>query len=224
MDLKGLLGKCPLFSGKTSAVCFCRLGSKLRSQSPGNMHYSPTRYPPKYSTNDRRAEDKTVERETKQQVTEKKSADIVHAAARAETNVEMSKSGSPKGQVLERNVKGHVSEQNQNQSPDRKNHMSPKTNSSEKKVQGNAQNGELKQGTADKDRALLVLHLIQFKNVSPCMISLHLTEPAPCAVKAATGTTNAEEATRLLTERRRQARAQKELEEEKRRELEEERR
>lgn len=55
------------------------------------------------------------------------------------------------------------------------------------------------------------------------MLALHLTEPEPCTstVKTAGGTTNAEEATRLLTERRRQARAQKELEE-KKRELEEE--
>lgn len=51
---------------------------------------------------------------------------------------------------------------------------------------------------------------------------LHLTESAPCTptAKVAAGTTNAEEATRLLTERRRQARAQKELEGKK---LEEER-
>lgn len=50
------------------------------------------------------------------------------------------------------------------------------------------------------------------------MLSLNLTESAPGSptVKAAAGTTNAEEATRLLTERRRQARAQKELEDKKR--------
>lgn len=54
-------------------------------------------------------------------------------------------------------------------------------------------------------------------------MSLYLQELAPCTVKPGAGTTNAEEATRLLTERRRQARAQKELEE-KKRELEEERR
>lgn len=56
------------------------------------------------------------------------------------------------------------------------------------------------------------------------MLSLYLQETSPGTVKPAAGTTNAEEAMRLLTERRRQARAQKELEEEKRRELEEERR
>lgn len=56
------------------------------------------------------------------------------------------------------------------------------------------------------------------------MLSSYRLEPAPGTGKAAAGMTNAEEATRLLTERRRQARAQKELEEEKKRELEEEKR
>lgn len=48
-------------------------------------------------------------------------------------------------------------------------------------------------------------------------VFLCVTELAPCAStgKVAAGTTNAEEATRLLAERRRQARAQKELEEKK---------
>lgn len=99
VKLKHLLVKCPKFSDETSAVCFCRLGSKLRSQSPGNTRYSPTRYLPKYLTSDRRAEEKTVERETKQQMTDKKTTDnnIVHPA---EANVEMSKSGPHKGQVF----------------------------------------------------------------------------------------------------------------------------
>lgn len=56
------------------------------------------------------------------------------------------------------------------------------------------------------------------------MLSSYRLEPASGTGKPAAGTTNAEEATRLLTERRRQARAQKELEEEKKRELEEEKR
>lgn len=139
-------------AGETSAVCFCRLGSKLRSQSPGNTHYSPTRYQPKYSTSDRRAEEKAVQRETKRQMTDMKSTDNTgHPASRAEQNVEMSKSGSYKGQAFEKHVKVHHSEQNKNQSPDRKNHTPLKTDSSEKKVQGNAQNGESKQGATEKD-------------------------------------------------------------------------
>lgn len=220
MVLKHLLGKCPKFSDETSAVCFCRLGSKLRSQSPGNTHYSPTRYLPKYSTSDRRAEEKTVERETKQQMTDKKTTDnnIVHPA---EANVDTSKLGPYKGQVYEKSVNVHLSEQNKNKCPDRKNHSPIKTDSSEKKVQASAQNGESKQGATDKD-ASEFLHVIQFKNILT-KLSLYLSESAPCTVKAAAGTTNAEEATRMLTERRRQARAQKELEE-KKRELEEERR
>ncbi|KAK1882699.1 MAP7 domain containing protein 2 [Dissostichus eleginoides] len=75
------------------------------------------------------------------------------------------------------------------------NHTSPKVDSSEKKTHSNAQDG-------DKKR-----------------------ESAPCAStgKVAAGTTNAEEATKLLAERRRQARAQKELDEKKREQEEEER-
>lgn len=118
-------------------------------------------------------------------------------------------------------VKVHFSEQNKNQCPDRRNHTTLRTDSSEKKVQGSAQNGESKQGATDKD-ASEVLHVTQFKNMLT-KLSLYLLDSAPCTVKAAAGTTNAEEATRMLTERRRQARAQKELEE-KKRELEEERR
>lgn len=147
----------------STAVCFCRLGSKLRSQSPGNTH-SPTRYQPKYSTSDRRAEEKTVERETKQQKTDKKITDnnIGHPASRAEPNVEMSKSGSYKGQVFEKHF--HHSEQNKNQSLDGKNHTPLKTDSSEKKVQGNAQNGESKQGATDKDA--INFSALTFKNKS----------------------------------------------------------
>lgn len=137
---------------KTSPVCFCRLGSKLRPQSPGNTHYSPTRYAAKYSTSERRAEEKTAERETKQ-MTEKKSTsnNIMHPASHAETNVELNKPGSCKGQVFEKHVKGSTAEHSKNQSPDKKSHRPPKMDSSEKKMQGNAQNGESKQGTPDKD-------------------------------------------------------------------------
>lgn len=56
-------------------------------------------------------------------------------------------------------------------------------------------------------------------------LSVCFTESASCTstAKLAAGTTNAEEATRLLAERRRQARAQKELEDKKREQEEEER-
>lgn len=123
----------------------------LRSQSPGNTHYSPTRYAPKHSTSDRRAEERSVERETKQQMTEKKSTDnnVMHPASRPEANVEMSKFGSCKGHVFEKHTKAHTSELNKSQSPDRKTPVPPKTDFTEKKV--NAQNGDPKQGTTDKE-------------------------------------------------------------------------
>lgn len=56
-------------------------------------------------------------------------------------------------------------------------------------------------------------------------LSLHLAESGlyTSIMKVAAGTTNAEEATRLLTERRRRARAQKEQEEKNRERQEEER-
>lgn len=74
----------------------------------------------------------------------------MHPASPAETNAELNKSGSCQGQVLEKHIKGNTAEQNKNQPPDRKSHMPPKMDSSEKKMQGNAQNGEPKQGTPDK--------------------------------------------------------------------------
>lgn len=156
-------------------------------------------------------------------MTDQKTTDnnIAPPASRAQANVERSKSGPYQGQVFEKHVKGHLPEQNKNQSPDRKNHTPLKTDSSEKKVQGSAQNGESRQGATDKD-ASEFLHVFQYENTLT-KLSLYLLESAPCTAKAAAGTTNAEEATRMLTERRRQARAQKELEE-KKRELEEERR
>lgn len=93
-----------------------------------------------------------MEKETKQ-MTEKKNTNnnIMHPALRAETNAELNTSGSCKGQVFEKHVKGNTAEQNKNPSPDRKSHMPPKMDSSEKKMLGSAQNGEPKQGTPDKD-------------------------------------------------------------------------
>ncbi|XP_056267636.1 MAP7 domain-containing protein 2a isoform X2 [Pseudoliparis swirei] len=79
-------------------------------------------------------------------------------------------------------------------SPDRKEHTPPNVDFQEKKMPSNAQDGDKK------------------KESAPC---------ASAGKAAAAGITNAEEATRVLAERRRQARAQKVLEE-KRREREEE--
>lgn len=108
-----------------------------------------------------------MEREAKQ-MTEKKGTNnnIMHPASRADTNAELNKSGSSKGQVFEKHVRGNTAEQNKNQSPDRKDHMPPKMDSSEKKIQASAQNGETKQGTRQGCcRTLVNLHLIQFTNI-----------------------------------------------------------
>ncbi|XP_014895947.1 MAP7 domain-containing protein 2a isoform X3 [Poecilia latipinna] len=72
-----------------------------------------------------------------------------------------------------------------NHSPDRRNQMSPRADPSERRLHVNGQNGD-KEAVANTSTG-----------------------------KVGAGTTNAEEATRLLAERRRQARAQKELEEKK---------
>ncbi|XP_076606131.1 MAP7 domain-containing protein 2a isoform X7 [Chaetodon auriga] len=180
-----------------------KLASKMRSQSPCNAHqyhYSPTRHRPNLSADDRKPEDKKVEKlePSKDEATVKKNADnnVTSPSSQAEknaVNAEIIKSKSTKGETFDKRLKGDTPEKHQ--SPDRKDHMSPKADSSEKKTQSNAQD-------ADKKK-----------------------ESAPCAsaVKMAAGTTNAEEATRLLAERRRQARAQKELEDKKREQEEEER-
>ncbi|XP_027887688.1 MAP7 domain-containing protein 2a isoform X5 [Xiphophorus couchianus] len=80
-----------------------------------------------------------------------------------------------------------------NHSPDRRNQMSPRPDPSERRLHVNGQNGD-KEAVANTP-----------------------------AGKVGAGTTNAEEATRLLAERRRQARAQKELEEKKQEKEQEER-
>ncbi|KAM7397943.1 hypothetical protein PAMA_006016 [Pampus argenteus] len=180
-----------------------KLTSKMRAQSPSNAHqyhYSPTRHRPTPLTDDRKAEDKKVDKDSEQCKTEtamKKNTNInnMSPSSQAEENVvEITKTKSSNGETFDKHLKGNTSETNQ--SPDRKNHMCPKADSSEKKTQSNVQDGENKK------------------------------ESVACTStgKAAAGTTNAEEATRVLAERRRQARAQKELEDKKREEEEEEER
>ncbi|XP_059207081.1 MAP7 domain-containing protein 2a [Centropristis striata] len=169
-----------------------KLASKMRSQSPSNSHqyhYSPTRHRSHLSPDGLRAEDKNSD----QSKVVKRNTDINSTNEKNVVNNEIAKSKSSKSETLDKHLKGETSERNQ--SPVRKEHMSPKVDSSEKKTQSNTQDGDKKK------------------------------EAAPCAStgKVAAGTTNAEEATRLLAERRRQARAQKELEEKKREQDEEER-
>ncbi|XP_028276818.1 MAP7 domain-containing protein 2a isoform X2 [Parambassis ranga] len=165
-----------------------KLASKVRAQSPSNAHqyhYSPTRHLPNLSGDDRRAEDKKVNKtceQSKADTTLIRNTDInsIYSSSQTQKNVvnaETAKTKSSKEQHLK---------SEKNESPDRRNHKD-----SEKK--SNVQVG-------DKTK-----------------------ESAPCTGKVAAGTTNAEEATRLLAERRRQARAQKELEEKKREQEAEER-
>ncbi|XP_044077548.1 MAP7 domain-containing protein 2a isoform X2 [Siniperca chuatsi] len=181
-----------------------KLASKMRAPFPSNAHqyyYSPTRHRPNLSSDERKADNKKVEKHSEQSKDEtavKKNADInsTNPSSQDEknaVNAEITKSRSSKGETFDKHLKGDTSEKNQ--SPDRKDHMSPKVDSLEKKTQSNAEDGDKK-----KESALCT-----------------------STGKVAAGSTNAEEATRLMAERRRQARAQKELEEKKREQEEEER-
>lgn len=60
-------------------------------------------------------------------------------------DIEATKSKSCKGQTFEMHLRGN-SENGKSPSPDRKGHMSPKVDHSDKKVQCSAQNGEKKKG------------------------------------------------------------------------------
>lgn len=127
----------------------------MRAQSPSNAHqyhYSPTRHRSNLSPDHRKAEDKKVEKHSEQSKAEtavKKNTDInsTNPPSQAEKNVvdvETTKSRTPKGETFEKHLKGNTSEKNQ--SPDRKDHMSPKVDPSEKKTQSNAQDGDKKKG------------------------------------------------------------------------------
>ncbi|XP_058483831.1 MAP7 domain-containing protein 2a [Solea solea] len=175
-----------------------KLTSKMRGQSPTNNAHqyncSPTRHRPNTSTEDKNAEHKKVEKHSELLTAEpalKKNTNINSTNPPSQVNGEIAKIRSSKDEAPERCLSANAPDNHQ--SPDRKDHVSPKVDSSEKKTQSAAQDG-------DKKR-----------------------DSAPCTGKMAAGTTNAEEATRLLAERRRQARAQKELEDKKREQEEEER-
>lgn len=131
-------------------------------------------------------------------------------------DVDAAKSKSCKGQTFEKHLRGNSTENVKSPSPDRKSHMSPKVDHSDKKVQCSTQNGEKKKGKVvwQLEKALLNLKGMSFEmSCNTATLPLAESESGVLTVKAAAGTTNAEEATRLLTERRRQARAQKEQEE-----------
>lgn len=200
----------------------------MRAQSPSNTrqyHCSPTRHRSNLLNDDRKAEDKKVEKhseQSKEETAVKKNTDnnITNLSSQAEKNVvntEATKPGSSKVDTINKHLRGDSAERNL--SPDRRDNMSPRVESSEKRTQNNAQDGDKKKGELYTNN-LTLNQVLGWSNTS-----LSLTESEPCAsaAKMAAGTTNAEEATRVLAERRRQARAQKELEDEKRKQEEEER-
>ncbi|XP_036974310.1 MAP7 domain-containing protein 2a isoform X5 [Acanthopagrus latus] len=180
-----------------------KLAGKMRAQSPSNTHQyhcSPTRHRSNLLNDDRRAEDKKVAKhgeQSKEETTVRKNDNnVTNLSLQVEKNVlnnEATKPRSSKVDAINKHLRGDSAERNL--SPDRRDNMSPRVESSEKKTQNNAQDGDKKKES----------------------------EPCTSAAKMAAGTTNAEEATRVLAERRRQARAQKELEDEKRKQEEEER-
>lgn len=119
----------------------------MRAQSPSNAHqhhYSPTRHLPKSTTDDGKAEEKNVEKPSKHE--SKPSTQPSSQAGNSVPDAEAAKPKSSKGQTFEKHLRGNSSENEKSQSPDRKVHMSPKVDHSEKKMQCNAQNGDKKKG------------------------------------------------------------------------------
>lgn len=192
--------------------------SKIRAQSPSSVHhYSPTRHPSKLSTDDKKTEEKNAEKVFKQE--SKSNTQTSTQGGNSVHDVEATQSKSCKGQTFEKHLRGNSSKNGESPSPDRKGHMSPKVDHSDKKAQCSAQNGDKKKGRIQFGNWREVLVFFTFKEYllrwcyDTASLPLTESESVVLTVKAAAGTTNAEEATRLLTERRRQARAQKEQEE-----------
>uniref|UniRef100_A0A3Q2DVH1 MAP7 domain-containing protein 2-like n=1 Tax=Cyprinodon variegatus TaxID=28743 RepID=A0A3Q2DVH1_CYPVA len=159
-----------------------RLSSKMRAQSPGSSpqyHHSPNRHHPNLS-DDKKGDDKKPERKGEQP----------QANPIAKTNADTSNLKQSPHSPFDKNLNRNPPEKNP---ADRRNQMSPRMDSSERRLQVNGQTGD-KESTAVASTG-----------------------------KVGAGTSNAEEATRLLAERRRQARAQKELEEIKEQKEQEER-
>ncbi|XP_029957709.1 MAP7 domain-containing protein 2a [Salarias fasciatus] len=175
-----------------------KLTTKMRSQSPSKAHqyhYSPTRHQQNPLSDNSKADDKAVGQNCEQSKAaesgvKSSGSNAPPQVAKNPITAEVTKNKSSKGEHTDRNLKGDTSEKCL--SPDRNTQKSPKVDSSEKRMQNSAQEGDKKKEPASN----------------------------PSAGRAAAGTTNAEEATRLLAERRRQARAQKELEDKKQEEEE----
>ncbi|XP_006800025.1 MAP7 domain-containing protein 2a isoform X3 [Neolamprologus brichardi] len=169
--------------------------SKIRAQSPSNAHqyhYSPTRQRPNPSDNRKAENDKAGKKG------ERTKAETAVKKS-ADINSLISSPPAQKNMASTEIAKTKSSDKyfkgdaiEKCQSPERGNQLTSKGDPLEKMTQSNFLDGDKKK------------------------------EAAPCTGKVAAGTSNAEEASRLLAERRRQARAQKELEEKKREQQEEE--
>ncbi|CAN9501419.1 unnamed protein product [Ophioblennius macclurei] len=178
-----------------------KLTTKVRSQSPSSArqsHPSPTRHHQNLLSDNGKVDDKTVGQNCEQsKAAETKvknsSSNTPPQVAKTPIAAEITKNKPSKSENIDRNLKGDTAEKCL--SPDQNNQKAPKVDTSERKTQSSAQEGDKKKESASN----------------------------PSLGKMAAGTTNAEEATRLLAERRRQARAQKEVEDKKREEEEVER-
>ncbi|KAM4620335.1 MAP7 domain-containing protein 2a [Polymixia lowei] len=188
-----------------------KLTSKMRSQSPSAVrhhHSSPMRHCPNLSTDDLKVEDKRAEghaEESKAETSAKKKSNVKSSDSSSQAekpveknavNVEACKDKSSKAETFD---KGETLEKTDSSDKnDPADNTSAKVDASEKKPLKSNNNNQ----DADKRKE---------------------SSPRTPTGKLAAGTTNAEEASRLLAERRRQAREQKELEEKKREREEEER-
>lgn len=139
----------------------------MRAHSPSNAHQhhnSPTRHRPNTSSDERKADDKKEihSEQSKAEAAVKKNSDInstnpLSQAEKNVVNIEITKTSS-KGELSDKRLKGDTTEKTQ--SPDRKEHSSPKVNVSEKKTQSNVQDGDKKKG--DDSRVFVTLLDIQF--------------------------------------------------------------
>lgn len=133
----------------TKRFCFlfarCRLTSRVRAQSPSSVHhYSPTRHLSKPSTDDKKADEKNAEKMIKPE--SKPSTQASTQGADSVPGTDAAKSKSCKGQTIEKHLRGSSCENGKSPSPDRKGHMSPKVDHTDRKVPCSAQNGDKKKG------------------------------------------------------------------------------
>lgn len=198
---------------------------RIRAQSPSNAHqyhYSLTRQRPNPSNNRKAENDKVGKKgeRTKADTAVKKSADINSLISSPPAQKNMASSEIAKTKSSDKYLKGDTIEKCQ--SPERGNQLTSKGDPLEMMTQSNFLDGDKKKGGFYKFLFSPPLHSVLLHMEESYSMFVYVIEAAPCTGKVAAGTSNAEEASRLLAERRRQARAQKELEEKKREQQEEE--